>query len=569
MPKKKKSSRSVRVSVPSKFARVLACSSGSGSQDERTSVPVIDGSFSPSVVAADSPNPVEMKSELTPSPGVSLGSPIFTSVSIPQVPADLVEAKGKSAQLPESKDCMSSASCLVSEISSTVAPSNASPIDVHNSSSSLPLLAETIPSSIDLPWASKFKASLRNLKQMDPPSFLEDGTPVVVAPPSVLLKSAAMWKGHIVAQFHGLCPPPGKIFTDLNPIWGKFGNITVRIFSDTAALIYIPSPNTRQWVVDIGFWQAGNCSCTCYHWSPDGPLEIKELQTAPTWAILRNVPPQLYSLEGISVIASGIGEPLHTEKSWLDPVNIGFTKVKVVINLESTLPSTVVVRDVQGNIAKVKVEYPRPPPKCLNCGRYGHLLSRCPKPLQKKLPYKKVKPAGSKEINHPTISLNPSQRTVGNLGVDEGSKGEAASSKTKRRRSRSKKRSSSLPPKLIGPLLDPKAKNSSGTATGAKLKWVAKSDIKPTSHIQSSSKPIPVEGLKLVVQNQMPVEKVESKAEIDKVQVPAFPFPPDWDSLSNKSKKKQLKIWHNRVRSANLIAQTAVRDEVPIEPSLI
>ncbi|CAL9233634.1 unnamed protein product, partial [Arabidopsis halleri] len=130
-----------------------------------------------------------------------------------------------------------------------------------------------------------------------------------------------------------------------------------------------------------------------------------------------------------------------------------------------------------------------------------------------------------------------------------------------RRRSRSKKRSSSLPPKLIGPLLDPKAKNSSGTATGAKLKWVAKSDIKPTSHIQSSSKPIPVEGLKLVVQNQMPVEKVESKAEIDKVQVPAFPFPPDWDSLSNKSKKKQLKIWHNRVRSANLIAQTAVRDE--------
>jgi len=84
---------------------------------------------------------------------------------------------------------------------------------------------------------------------MTPSTFLEDGTPMVVALASVLLKTAEMWKGHIVAQFHSLCPPPGKIFNDLNPIWGRYGSITVRLFSKTAALIFIPSPNTRQWVV--------------------------------------------------------------------------------------------------------------------------------------------------------------------------------------------------------------------------------------------------------------------------------------------------------------------------------
>ena len=143
----------------------------------------------------------------------------------------------------------------------------------------------------DLPWAAKFKASLHNLKQMNPPTFLEDGTPVVVAPPSVLLKSAALWKGHVVAQFHGLCPSANRIFSDLNPIWGNFGDITVRIVSETVALIFIPAINTRQWVVDVGFWQAGNCSCTVYAWSPDGLRDIEELKTAPTWAVLKNVPP--------------------------------------------------------------------------------------------------------------------------------------------------------------------------------------------------------------------------------------------------------------------------------------
>ncbi|XP_023638025.1 uncharacterized protein LOC17876969 [Capsella rubella] len=241
----------------------------------------------------------------------------------------------------------------------------------------------TAPSTRESLWATKFKASLHNLRQMDAPSFREDGTPVVMAPPSVLLKTAEMWKGHLVAQLHGLFPPPTKIFNDLNPIWGKFGNIIVRIISETTALIFIPSTTTRQWVVDIGFWQAGNCAYTVYPWSPEGPMELEELHSAPTWAILKRVPPQLYSLEGISVIASGIGKPLHTEKSRLDPINIGSTKVKVLINLHFSLPTTVVVKDVQGNTARVEVEYPRPPPKCLNCGRYGHLLSRCPLPLQK------------------------------------------------------------------------------------------------------------------------------------------------------------------------------------------
>jgi len=263
--------------------------------------------------------------------------------------------------------------------------------------------APSSDSKIDLPWVAKFKASLHNLKQMSQPTYLEDGTPVVIAPSSVLLKSAALWKGHVVAQFHGSCPPATRIFSDLNPIWGNYGDITVRIVSETVALIFIPALNTRQWVVDVGFWQAGNCSCTVYPWSSEGLLNIDELKTAPTWAVLKNVPPQLYSLEGISVIASAIGVPLHTEKSRLDPINIGSTKVKVVIKLDLPLPSSVVVKDVQGNSARVDVEYPRPPPKCLNCGKYGHLLSRCLIPLQKKLPFKKDSPSGAKEVALPPI----------------------------------------------------------------------------------------------------------------------------------------------------------------------
>lgn len=91
-------------------------------------------------------------------------------------------------------------------------------------------------------------------------------------------------------------------------------------------------------MLDVGYWQEGNVAFSVYPWSTDGHLAARELTSAPTWAVLKNVPPQLYSLDGISVVASGIGEPLHMEKSRLDPYHFGDMKVKVEINLEAPPP---------------------------------------------------------------------------------------------------------------------------------------------------------------------------------------------------------------------------------------
>ncbi|CAE5959305.1 unnamed protein product [Arabidopsis arenosa] len=294
--------------------------------------------------------------------------------------------------------CVSVASVLVlSEdpnsvvVDSSISPQVDVPIITETSSDAIPSRICSTPSDSQQiqdtsgpSYAERFKSSLRNLRKISTPTFEEDGIPVVQAPESVLLQTAKMWKGHIVAQFHGLLPPPGKIYTDLNPAWGKHGNITIRVLSDTSCLIWVPCLSTREWVLQIGYWQAGNVAFSVFPWSPNGLVDLSELSTAPTWAILKNIPPQMYSLEGISVIASAIGEPLHTEKSRLDPFHFGNTKVKVEIDLDSSPPAIIKVRDSMGNSVRVEVSYPRLPPRCCNCGRFGHLLNRCPKPLMKK-----------------------------------------------------------------------------------------------------------------------------------------------------------------------------------------
>lgn len=241
----------------------------------------------------------------------------------------------------------------------------------------------TIPAKGAPSYAQRFKSSLRNLRKISSPTFEEDGTPVVQAPPSVILNASESWKDHILCKFHGRMPISGKVFSDLNPIWGKKGDIIVRTVSSTACLIYVPSVQLREWILEVGYWQVANCALSVYLWNPDASLEAEDLVSAPTWAVLKKVPPQLYSLDGISVIASGIGEPLHTEKSRLDPFHFGDTKVKVEISLDAPPPSAVIVRDSLGYSVKIDVSYPRLPPQCCNCGKFGHLLNCCPNPILK------------------------------------------------------------------------------------------------------------------------------------------------------------------------------------------
>ncbi|KAG7567328.1 Reverse transcriptase zinc-binding domain [Arabidopsis thaliana x Arabidopsis arenosa] len=145
----------------------------------------------------------------------------------------------------------------------------------------------------------------------------------------------------------------------------------------------------------------------------------KDLETAPTWAVLHNVPPQMYSLDGISVIASAIGEPLHTEKSRLDPYNFGNTKVKVEISLHKSPPATIIVRDSQQNSVLVKVTYPRLPPKCSNCERFGHLLNRCPRPLMKKTGVAGLKNALAPSGSAIAISQLPLGKAAGKFQSQE------------------------------------------------------------------------------------------------------------------------------------------------------
>lgn len=57
--------------------------------------------------------------------------------------------------------------------------------------------------------------------------------------------------------------------------------------------------------------------------------------------------------------------------------------MKIEIDLSVIPPDVVEVRDTENNSVRIRIEYPKLPPKCCNCGKFGYLMNRCPKPLMR------------------------------------------------------------------------------------------------------------------------------------------------------------------------------------------
>src|SRR4051812_10014666 len=93
-------------------------------------------------------------------------------------------------------------------------------------------------------------------------------------------------------------------------------------------------------------------------WSPGISLEKFDSRKLPLWVNLRGVPMELFTKEGISHIASGIGVPLFMDKATEMRSRLYFARVCVEVDQTVVLPSTIPVEIEDFGCFDVHVEYP-------------------------------------------------------------------------------------------------------------------------------------------------------------------------------------------------------------------
>ncbi|KAL0296179.1 UNVERIFIED_CONTAM: hypothetical protein Sradi_6670000 [Sesamum radiatum] len=139
-------------------------------------------------------------------------------------------------------------------------------------------------------------------------------------------------------------------------------------------------------------------------WEPGMVLrKLKHIEVS-VWIKLRYFPVELWTTDGLSTVASGIGQPLYPNAITRACTRLDFTRVCVMLNVNSKLPKYIVGMVPKENPGEspcmVDEEYEWLPPKFTGCTSLGHATKACPL-------NKLVKPPISVYVQKATTEPNP------------------------------------------------------------------------------------------------------------------------------------------------------------------
>ncbi|KAK4384360.1 hypothetical protein Sango_3068100 [Sesamum angolense] len=135
-------------------------------------------------------------------------------------------------------------------------------------------------------------------------------------------------------------------------------------------------------VIEGGPWLYLGQPIVLQKWEPGMVLRKLKHTEVSVWIKLRHLPVELWTTEGLSTVASGIGRPLYPDAITRACTRLDFARVCIMLNVSSKLPKHVVImmpNELGGESAcKVDVEYEWLPPKCKQCVSLGHSTATCP-----------------------------------------------------------------------------------------------------------------------------------------------------------------------------------------------
>ncbi|GJS64706.1 zinc knuckle CX2CX4HX4C containing protein [Tanacetum coccineum] len=181
--------------------------------------------------------------------------------------------------------------------------------------------------------------------------------------------------------------------------WGKFGIQKIMMNAKGFYFFKFSSKKGMDDVLENGPWMIRQVPIILNKWTPSASLTKANHSIVPVWVKMHDVPMATFTDDGLSIIASKIGNPIMLDSYTSTMCNefwgrSSFARAIIEIQAEAKLKESVVVAvpnlDGEGYMCEtVKVEYEWKPPRCSTCKIFGHMVDHCPM-VVKEMPVKQV-----------------------------------------------------------------------------------------------------------------------------------------------------------------------------------
>ncbi|KAL0420810.1 UNVERIFIED_CONTAM: hypothetical protein Slati_3103900 [Sesamum latifolium] len=224
-----------------------------------------------------------------------------------------------------------------------------------------------------------FNNSSRKTLSFIPPA-LQNGEVIVRSFMDIIREGSRRWVNTAVGYFLGKKPYFHHLHDYVHSVWPMVQSVTA-----TTSGFYFFQFKTEaamEEVIEGGPWLFQGQPIVLQRWEPSMALRKLKHTQVPVWIKLRHLPVELWTVDGLSTIASGIGKPLYPDAVIMACTRLDFARVCIMLDVTSKLPKHLVVmvpkEDGTESPCKIDVEYEWLPLKCTTCHSLGHPSRACP-----------------------------------------------------------------------------------------------------------------------------------------------------------------------------------------------
>ncbi|KAK4383941.1 hypothetical protein Sango_3106200 [Sesamum angolense] len=188
--------------------------------------------------------------------------------------------------------------------------------------------------------ATAFHNSSRKTLNFIPPS-VQNGEVIVRPSIDTIRAGSHRWKTTAVGYFLGKKPYFHHLNEFVRSIWP--GVRDVKATSNGFFFFQFETVAAMEDVIEGGPWLYLGQPIVLQKWEPGMVLRKLKHTEVPVWIKLRHLPVELWTTEGLSTVASGIGRPLYPDTITRACTRLDFARVCIMLNVSSKLPKHVVI----------------------------------------------------------------------------------------------------------------------------------------------------------------------------------------------------------------------------------
>ncbi|KAB5530159.1 hypothetical protein DKX38_020240 [Salix brachista] len=222
-------------------------------------------------------------------------------------------------------------------------------------------------------WAERVKITSSSTRFTLEPIPRQNQRSTLKIPTDIVMERTDQWQRCLVGFFPGFRMSYHTINTIANRVWKKEGLENVMTTANGFILFRFQNEDQIRSVLEQGPWMFGGKHLILQQWHPRFQFDPNKIAKLPVWVRLKGLPLPLWSVKGLSLAASMVGEPLSCDQQTHACTKLEYARV--CVEIDASLPyvhSFEIESILSPEPIQVTVEYEWKPVRCSKCSVFGH-----------------------------------------------------------------------------------------------------------------------------------------------------------------------------------------------------